>query len=250
MDLLSQYFTNYSCTFTKKANCNASAGFNSVNWKGLGNSSLLRLDRWTAKGSKSSGNHPAFSFMNKRCGCIQRVTSWYQWSPELISTGKSPTELILPGSDPRWKQFIFRPRVSFIAKQHFTCALPFRFSSVPSWQRRTGIHSGSSTFLSSLRHKPLSTLGHKSYSNGSLTVRRQIKLLSARTGDPKTTHTQPMQVCLKANDVETDENSSEDRPNSSSCSWLAEEVDVIEDFTCRHGQGSQNRWQMDNSSVI
>lgn len=66
-------------------------------------------------------------------------------------------------------------------------------------------------------------------------VRKQNKLLSAWTGDPKTTCTQPMQIWLIENEVETDENSSEDRPNSSSSSWLAEEMDVIEDFTCRHG---------------
>lgn len=106
---------------------------------------------------------------------------------------------------------------------------------MPSWQQRTGFHSGSSTFLSSLRHKRLSALGHKSYSDRSLIVRRQSRLLSAWTGDPKTTYTQHMQIWVKENEVETDENSSEDRPNSSSCSWLAGEVDVIEDFMCRHG---------------
>lgn len=129
-------------------------------------------------------------------------------------------------------------RSALQATQRFTCTLLFGFSSVylvPSWQQRTGFHRGSGTFLSSLRHKPLSTLGHKPYSDRSLIVRRQKKLLSAWTGDPKATHTQPMRIWVKENEVDTDENSPEDRPNSSSCSWLTEEVDLIGDFMYSHG---------------
>lgn len=52
---------------------------------------------------------------------------------------------------------------------------------------------------------------------------------------PENMHTQTTQIWVNKNEVETDEDSSEDRPNSSNQSWLAEEVDVIEDFTYRHG---------------
>lgn len=140
------------------------------------------------KCSKSCGNHPVFSFMNQRCGDIQTITSWSQWRPQLISTGKSPAELTQPRSDPKWKQFIFQLRVSFTAMQHFTSTLAFRFSTtylVLSWQQRARCHSSSSTFLSSLQHKPLSALGHKLSSDRGLIIKRQNKLLSTWTGDPK-----------------------------------------------------------------
>lgn len=196
------YWVSILLTTAAKAKYNGNAGFNSVNLKGLGNNSVLSSDGWTEQVRKNIGNHPVFSFMGQRCGGIQTVTSWNQWSPELISTGKSPTELTQPESAPVWKQFIFWLQVSIIAMQHFTCALLFGFSSVylvPSGQQRTGFCLGSSTFLLSLRHKLLSSLEHKSYSHRSLIVRRQNKLLNTWTHDPRTRHTQPMQIWVKEN---------------------------------------------------
>lgn len=158
-----------------------------MNLKGLGNNSLLSSKRWTGKVSKSRRNHSASSFIRKRCV----VRSRNQGSPELIFTVKAPIELTESGSDPEWKQFIFWLQVSLTAEQCFTCALLFGISSVYlvlSLQQGAGIHSGSSTFLSSLGHKPLSAPGHKTHSSRSLVLRRQKRLLSAQTGHLKTAH--------------------------------------------------------------
>lgn len=174
-------------------------------------------------------NHPEFSLIRKRC--VVRSSGLLKSGKPRINSHCKGSHWTQSGSDPGWKQFIFWLQVSFTAVQCFTCALLLGISSVYlvlSWLQGAGFHSGSSTFLSSLRHKPLSALGHKS--SGSLVVRRQNKLLSAWTGHPKT---QSMQIWVKQNEAEG--KSSDKRPNSSVCSWLAERVDVIEGFISRHG---------------
>lgn len=118
----------------------------------LDNSSLLSSNICTKKKKKMA---------LKAVGTILYSHSWNRYmvttrqsppeiSPQLISTGKGPTELTQPGSDPKWKQLIIRPRVSFTAVQVLTFTLAFRFSRsylVLSWKQRARFHWSSSTFL-------------------------------------------------------------------------------------------------------